>query len=187
MAVAGTGNPGALNTATTLGKKWGLAVLGADIAKGVVAARAGRAMAGPAGANVAASAAVIGHCFPATRGFRGGKGVATSVGQVLATFPIYLPIDAAVGATAVAMPFWKQRTMAANTIASAVWVGSATLAWRRPRLITWGPEPSAALPLAAALSSAAILKRFLDERDRAPLSTGDSGSTGTWPSAEASR
>src|SRR5215204_1885960 len=43
---AGSGNPGATNAANVLGTSWGVAVLGADIAKGVTAGFAGRALAG---------------------------------------------------------------------------------------------------------------------------------------------
>ena len=49
VRTAGSGNPGALNTASVLGKKWGLVVLLADFGKGVVAARLGHAIAGDTG------------------------------------------------------------------------------------------------------------------------------------------
>ena len=92
----GSGNPGAANVMTQLGKKWGLFVLVLDVAKGAAACAAGRWMAGGAGASAAGSAAVIGHCFPLWNGFRGGKGVATGAGQVLMTFPAYFPINLAI-------------------------------------------------------------------------------------------
>ena len=159
----GTGNPGALNTSHLLGTGWGVAVLVGDIGKGAAAGRLGRLVAGDTGAHIAASAAVIGHCYPVWNGFRGGKGVATSIGQVLATFPVYFPIDFAVGAATMAAPTWKRRTFAATAVASAVWVGMATVWWRRGLPNLWGPAPSAALPAAAALSSAVIMMRFIQE------------------------
>lgn len=159
----GSGNPGALNVAQSVGKRAGSAVMIADMAKGFAAGRLGAAVAGAAGANAAAAAAVVGHCFPVTKRFRGGKGVATSVGQVLATFPPYFPIDFAVAAAAAANPRWKNRAFVANSVASAVWVAASLLWWRKRWPNLWGPAPSAALPLASAVSSAAIAKRFLDE------------------------
>ena len=74
---------------------------------------------GDAGANLASTAAVVGgHCFPLGR--TGGKGVATSIGQVIGTFPVYLPLDAAVAlATSALLPL-KQRTRTATTVASDV-------------------------------------------------------------------
>jgi len=164
----GTGNPGALNVANTLGAPAGTIVMVSDIAKGFVAGRLGRHIAGPAGANAAATAAVVGHCFPVTNGFRGGKGVAASVGQVLATFPPYFPLDLAVAAAAAANPRWKQRTFAANSVASAVWVGASLVWWRRRWPNGWGPAPTASLPVGAAVSSAVIAWRFVDaQRDSA--------------------
>ncbi len=158
---AGTGNPGALNTGKTLGSKWGAGVMVADIAKGFVAARVGNRLAGGVGANTAATAAVVGHCLPVWNNFRGGKGVATSVGQVLGTFPPYFPLDFAVAAATVAVPTWKQRTFAANTVASATWIGAAALWWRKGWPNLWGPQPTASLPVGAAVSSAVIFWRFI--------------------------
>lgn len=156
----GSANPGALNATKTLGKKWGAAVFGADVAKGVAAAAVGRAIAGPLGANLASSAAVCGHCYPPGRS--GGKGVSTSIGQVIGTFPVYLPLDIAVGAAAASLPKWTQRTWAATAIASATWVGSSLVAYRRGWPTGVDARAPASLPLAALASSVIIAKRFLD-------------------------
>jgi len=147
-----------MNASHVLGKQWGAVVSGLDIGKGVVAARVGRRLGGSSGANIAATAAVVGHCFPIGR--RGGKGVATSIGQVVGTFPSYLPIDIGVAVGTSALPFFRQRTRVATTVASATWIGCATLAWRRRFRNVGGVEPTAALPLAAAASSAVIALRF---------------------------
>src|SRR4051812_19658471 len=131
-----------------------------DIAKGAAACSFGRRVAGPDGAHVGGTAAVIGHCFPVWNGFRGGKGVATSVGQCVATFPAYTPIDLSIAWATSASPRWKQRAYAATVIASVAWVaGGALWAWRGwPNL--WAPRPTSALPAAAAVSSAVILSKF---------------------------
>lgn len=158
---AGTGNPGAMNAITVLGKKWGVAVMAADIAKGAVAARAGRRLAhNPDAAHVAATAAVVGHCYPVWTGFKkGGKGVATGVGQCAATFPAAVPFNLAATATT-ALPKLRNRARSATLVGTLAWTAAALLWWRRRLPNAWGPPPSAALPLSAAASSAVILRRF---------------------------
>jgi glycerol-3-phosphate acyltransferase PlsY len=83
----GSGNPGASNTFRTMGRRAGAVVLAGDVAKGALAAAAGLAT-GQRGVGVACGlAAVLGHVFPVTRGFRGGKGVATGAGMALVLLP----------------------------------------------------------------------------------------------------
>jgi acyl phosphate:glycerol-3-phosphate acyltransferase len=101
-------------------------------------------------------------------GFRGGKGVATSVGQCLATFPAYFPIDAGIALATVSSRRWKQRAFAATMVSSACWVIGALVWWRRGWPNLWGPRPTAALPIAAATSSLVIAQRFLAARSSAP-------------------
>lgn len=85
---AGSGNPGASNAYRTMGKRAGALVLVGDLCKGVVAAGLGLAS-GSRGVAVACGlAAVFGHVLPATRGFRGGKGVATAAGVTLVLLPL---------------------------------------------------------------------------------------------------
>lgn len=160
---AGSGNPGAANVASLLGKRAGAAVFGLDVGKTVVAAVVGRALAGSAGANAASASAVIGHCFPAWNRFVGGKGVAASFGQMLATFPAYLPVDLALGAFAAKSDYWKKRPT--NNIATicALWTGLAAIWWRRGLPNLWGGPATIATPVAAAVSSAAIVYRFATE------------------------
>jgi len=157
----GTGNPGAMNTSHLLGKKWGAAVTAADMGKAVVAARIGRRLAGDAGAHIGATAAVIGHCHPPSR--KGGKGIAASMGQVAATFPVYLPFDMAVGLATASIPWFHQRTRTAAGVASVTWVGCATLWWRRRLPNPGGVSVGIGLPVAAAVSSLVIAERFRSE------------------------
>lgn len=159
LRTQGTGNPGGANAAAVLGRRWGYAVMAADIAKAAVACRLGRRLGGDAGQHVAGVASVVGHCYPATNGFRGGKGVGTSVGQCLATFPPYLPIDLGVAAAASAGP-WSQRAFAATMTASVTWVAGSILWWRQRLPNAWGGEPTVGLPLAAVATSAVIFSRF---------------------------
>ena len=158
---AGSGNPGTANAAAVLGKKAGAAVLAGDVAKGALASGVGAVVAGPVGAHIGGTAAVAGHCYPVWNGFRGGKGVATSIGQCLATFPAYFPIDAFVGVATAAMPWWNKRAFTATLTSSVCWVAGGVVWWRRGLANGWGPSPTMALPLAAAASSAIIAERFL--------------------------
>lgn len=155
---AGSGNPGAVNAMAVLGKRWGYGVLIADVMKGAVACAAGGRLAGDTGAHVGGTAAVVGHCLPVWNGFRGGKGVAASAGQCLATFPAYFPIDLGV---AWATARWRRQAMAVTAMASLTWVVAGVVWWRRDWPNLWGPRPSAGLPAAAAASSAMILTKFL--------------------------
>ncbi len=80
----GSGNIGAANALRTLGRGGALAVLLLDAGKGAVAVLLGRALGGEPLASAAALAAVAGHCFSPFLHFRGGKGVAASLGAVIA-------------------------------------------------------------------------------------------------------
>lgn len=80
----GSGNIGTTNVLRTGSKGAALATLLLDGAKGAVAALLARAMAGEDAAQLAGLMAFIGHCFPVWLGFRGGKGVATFLGLLLA-------------------------------------------------------------------------------------------------------
>ena len=160
LRATGSGNPGGANAYIVLGPRWGSAVIGADIAKGALASAAGRVLAGGAGGYVAGAASVVGHCFPVWSRGRGGKGVGASVGQCLATFPAYFPVDLAVaGVTSTAR--WRGRARAATLLSSVLWVLGGVLWWRRRWPNLWGPEPTALLPLANLVSSGVIAYRFL--------------------------
>ncbi len=164
LRTTGSRNPGAVNAMAALGKGWGWGVLVVDIAKGAGACMAGARLAGGAGADVAGTAAVVGHCYPLWNGFRGGKGVAVSSGQCLATFPVYFPVDLAV---AWVVGRTGGRALPATAVASAVWVASAALWWRRGWSNGWG-RPGPTLPLAAAATSAVIMVRFAASARPAP-------------------
>lgn len=84
---SGSGNAGATNMLRTMGKKYAVITLVIDILKGVVAIilanlamKIGASVVSP---YIAGVTVVLGHNFPVFFGFRGGKGVATSLGVVL--------------------------------------------------------------------------------------------------------
>jgi len=81
----GSGNIGATNVLRTGRKGLAAATLLLDMAKGAVAVLLAAAFL-PGMAALAATAAFIGHCYPVWLKFRGGKGVATLMGVVLALY-----------------------------------------------------------------------------------------------------
>ncbi len=97
---AGSGNIGATNVGRLLGRKWGILAFMLDVAKGLGPTLAAGAVLGTLGADAADSdpmrnvawlacgvCCILGHNFPVYLAFRGGKGVATSLGVVLGVYP----------------------------------------------------------------------------------------------------
>ena len=92
----GSGNMGATNTFRVLGSRFGTIVMIIDILKGVIASSLYEFLPYYGGNELDRTnfiiglgmAAVIGHIFPIFAGFRGGKGVATLFGMVLALQPV---------------------------------------------------------------------------------------------------
>ena len=82
----GSGNIGATNVLRTGNKPAAAATLILDAAKGGIAVLIARAMVGEDAAQLAALASFLGHLFPVWLGFKGGKGVATFLGILLALF-----------------------------------------------------------------------------------------------------
>ncbi len=90
----GSKNAGATNTLRVLGKRAALPVFAIDIAKGYVAVTLSQISSYDGGTPemiglkiALLAAAVLGHIFPIFAGFKGGKGVATLAGGVLAVHP----------------------------------------------------------------------------------------------------
>ena len=83
----GSGNAGATNVLRTLGKKAGVAAFLGDALKGVIAVVLGRLIAGEDGQIFAGLFVVIGHNWPVFLNFKGGKGIATTIGVMTAINP----------------------------------------------------------------------------------------------------
>lgn len=92
----GSGNPGASNVARIMGWRAGLLVMAGDLAKGAIAAGVGLAVAGRPAAYVLGILAVLGHTYPVTRHFVGGKGVATAGGMLAVLQPLVVLVLAVV-------------------------------------------------------------------------------------------
>ena len=102
---AGSGNPGATNVKRVIGKKAGNLVFALDALKGFVSAgwpfvagallvsRFGLGESTPTLMQLAGFfGALIGHCFSCFLGFKGGKGVAVTIGALLGAMPVNMLI-----------------------------------------------------------------------------------------------
>lgn len=99
----GSGNIGATNVLRTGRRGLAAATLALDLVKGALPVWAASWFAGPDLAVAAGAGAVIGHCFPVWLGFKGGKGVATAGGVILALTPWVVPGALAVLASVFAL------------------------------------------------------------------------------------
>ena len=113
----GSGNIGATNAARSLGKKWGIICFLLDVGKGLVpmllVSALGLVDEHPTTQQLllwilVGAAAVLGHVFPIYLGFKGGKGVATSLGIVLGLWPYFTACGiAAFVIWAVTLMIWR--------------------------------------------------------------------------------
>jgi acyl-phosphate glycerol 3-phosphate acyltransferase len=91
----GSGGTGARNVGRILARKWAFATVLGDAGKGMLAVfLAGLIEPVPVATMVAMIAATIGHVWPVQLGFRGGKGVATSLGGLLVWSPFLYAVNA---------------------------------------------------------------------------------------------
>ena len=154
----GSGNIGATNVLRTGNKAAAAATLVLDGGKGAAAVLIARWAVGPDAAQLAGLAAFLGHLSPVWLGFRGGKGVATFLGVLLAlAFPAGLAACATWLAVAVlarisslsalvaaaAAPVWLALLGRADALALAL--ALAALVWLRHaaniRRLVAGEEP----------------------------------------------
>ena len=87
----GSGNPGTSNVVRLLGWKYGAVVFLADVLKGSASVALAWWVTGDRVTMLGfgcAYAAVVGHTYPITRGFKGGKGVATGGGSMYVLYPL---------------------------------------------------------------------------------------------------
>ena len=118
----GSGNIGATNVLRTGNRAAAAATLVLDAAKGAVAVLLARAWVGPDAAQVAALFAFLGHLYPVWLGFRGGKGVATFLGTLLAlAWPVGLAACATWAVTAAVSRISSLSALVAAGLAP-VWV-----------------------------------------------------------------
>jgi len=132
----GSGNLGATNVYRVLGAGAAVPVVVVDVAKGFVPAWLFPGWDGTAAAGLAVAyglAAIAGHVWPFTLRFRGGKGVATGAGVLLALVPL---------ATLVAFLVWigvvsLTRYVSVGSIATATLVPMLAFAFDAPSTTVW--------------------------------------------------
>ena len=122
---AGSGNVGATNVVRVLGKRYGYPVFALDFLKGFGAVKISMLMAPgrPPEWNsseivgiLAAMSSILGHLYPPWLKFKGGKGVATSAGALLALTPVATLIGIAIWI----IVFWLTRYVSLASITAAV-------------------------------------------------------------------
>ena len=125
LSRTGSGNTGATNAYRALGLKGGVAVLLADLLKGTIAACFCYVSLLPPIAFPIAKAlfgllAVLGHNFSVFRAFKGGKGVATTFGVVLAMSPKVALLAALLWIACVALTKYASVGSIAATVAMPI-------------------------------------------------------------------
>jgi glycerol-3-phosphate acyltransferase PlsY len=132
VRAAGSGNTGATNVTRVAGVGPGLLVLVLDAGKGALAVLLARAVlpGAPFVQALAGLAAVAGHVAPVWLGFRGGKGVATTLG-VLA---VLVPAAALAGVVAYAVVFGLTRISSLGSLIAGPAAVGAAFVWPGTRL-----------------------------------------------------
>ena len=138
----GSGNSGTTNVLRTLGWAPSLLTLAGDCIKGVLAALIGRWLGGEAGMLAGGLFAVLGHDFPVFMKFKGGKGIATSLGVSLVICPVVALLLTAIVIVIVAVT----RIMSAATL--AVSLAYPVLTWL---LLPEGANPALRIGFAVLL------------------------------------
>ncbi len=125
----GSGNIGATNVLRNFGAQPFIAVMLLDMAKGVAAVAIGRAIGlGPNLSLLAGLASIIGHNWSVFLKFKGGKGIATSGGVIIAAYP-WQVIVAVMGAFLLAVLLTRIMSLGSITAAVAFPVSSVISLW----------------------------------------------------------
>lgn len=93
----GSGNAGSTNMVRVFGYGPGAITFAGDFLKAFASVVIGQLVCGTIGGYLAGLFVVVGHCWPALDGFRGGKGVASSCSLAIFTFPLGAGIALAIG------------------------------------------------------------------------------------------
>lgn len=136
----GSHNIGATNVGRVLGRKWGFFCLGLDILKGLVPTLGASLwlITEPADPKqqlillLVAVAAVLGHVLPIYLRFRGGKGVATTIGVALGIWPYYT-VAIAVAVVAYGLVRFGTGAVSAGSLTLAVVFPAAFFGYTRVR------------------------------------------------------
>ncbi len=157
----GSNNAGTTNVLRTLGWLPSLVTFVIDALKGLFAAMIGRALAGEFGAMAGGLFAVLGHNWPAFYRFKGGKGMATSFGVILATDPLIALILLAVQIGVLVLT--KTMSMASLATAGLYFVLTFLLRFGNWKWIAF----SFVLSCLAIYSHRANIKRLIEHKENA--------------------
>jgi glycerol-3-phosphate acyltransferase PlsY len=146
VRTTGSGSIGATNVMRSLGVAGFVATFLLDVGKGVAAVLLAKQFTAsdPRWVAVAATFAILGHCFPVWLGFRGGKGVATAAGVFIALAP--MQVGVALGIFAVTLAIWRY-----------VSLGSITAVAAFPVLLYLLEKPRPALPIVLGAVAGAVI------------------------------
>ena len=153
MRDQGSGKTGFTNTLRSLGLGAAIVVLLADIAKGAAPVLIARAVFDdPWAATLTGVAAVIGHTFPVFANFRGGRGVATAFGALLAialwpSLWLAVVVLAAGGAALAVTRYVSVMSMTATAVAFVLIVISVVIGWLAPHYLLFGAAATLAIEL----------------------------------------
>ena len=122
VRTVGSKNIGATNVFRTVGKKWGLVAFACDVLKGLLPTLAARRFR-PEAALWVGVACVVGHMLTPYMKFKGGKGVATAFGMLIALMPLLVAVAFAIFAAVFALSHYISlgSCTAAAFLAVAVW------------------------------------------------------------------
>jgi glycerol-3-phosphate acyltransferase PlsY len=112
----GSKNAGATNALRVFGIKIGLMTLAGDMLKGFLATRIGFALGGETTMAIAALSVVIGHNYPVFLKFKGGKGIATTAGVLLALSPLLLLLQV----TLMVLIVWITKYVSLGSVVNAI-------------------------------------------------------------------
>ena len=119
----GSGNSGTTNVLRTLGWLPSVLTLICDCLKGYVACLIGKHLCGDPAMLVGGLCAILGHDFPVFMGFKGGKGIATSLGLIIAINPWLALALLVVQIIAVALTRYMSVASLITTVAFPILVG----------------------------------------------------------------
>lgn len=139
----GSKNAGATNVLRVIGTKPALAVLFLDMLKGVAAIFLGRIIGGETLTLLCGVAVVVGHNWPIFLNFKGGKGIATSLGVVLGVSPLAALVMIIIGIGVI-------------TLSRYVSLGSVMAALSFPLLMFFFKKPFSYMVFSLILSALAI-------------------------------
>jgi len=179
LRTVGSGNIGATNVGRALGRKWGFLCFFLDAAKGAAPVLTAGALTGALGASVVktepavmigwiatAYAALLGHVFSPWIGFKGGKGVATGFGAMVAMWPVLTwPLLMALATWLVCMKFTRVVSLSSMVagISIPVWC-AITLPWPSagdPGTPWWPIAGTAVLALLVMVTHRGNIKRLI--------------------------